>query len=125
MDADTTYSLLIRFEDLLFTPKATTQKVCGCLGFPMKSTFKILESDSKAYQGPNGHKYANRSLVLEKYSIKRNAMLKRITPDDRQYIRSVLAETGGDKVANHFHYNLPHEPSLLEQVVSMAGHRIR
>jgi len=123
MDAEATYSLMIRFEDLLFTPKATIQKVCGCLGFPMKSTFKILESDSKAYQGPNGHKDANRTLVLDKYSIKRNAMLKRITPEDRQYIRSVLAETGGEKVANHFHYSLPHEPSLIEQVASMVFSR--
>merc|ERR1719487_804286 len=57
-------SLMIRFEDLLFTPERTITEVCECMGLVANSgpSFKVLESTSKWGQG-HGHPH-NRSQTI-------------------------------------------------------------
>jgi hypothetical protein len=98
--------LMVRFEDLLFSPEALISQVCGCLGFSAKSSsdFKILESLPKWGNG-HGHP-SNRSQTIARFSKKHAALMRRFTLEDKLYIRSILKKTGAESLMNFFHYSL-------------------
>merc|ERR1719414_2513758 len=92
--------LIVRYEDLLFTPEVVVQQVCSCLGgtAPSGDGFKILESVSK---WGGGHRSDNRSETMQRYSTKGIAARQQLSEADLNFIRRTVDES----VVDFFHYS--------------------
>jgi len=90
--------LVLRFEDLLFAPKATISAACACVGGKVREPFLVLESVPK--WGPGHVNVSNRSETLLRFETKRYVQEQVLTDDDWMLMNS----TDRDRLMDHFHY---------------------
>mmetsp|Transcript_53471 Transcript_53471/g.143067 ORF Transcript_53471/g.143067 Transcript_53471/m.143067 type:complete len:337 (-) Transcript_53471:26-1036(-) len=97
--------LMIRNEDLLFSPQETVGLVCECLGGKVKppKEFKVIESAPK--WGPGHEKAGNRSQTLRRYAEARRSLEQRLTRDDRELLRRSVDTS----LVDVLHYPVPTE----------------
>jgi len=98
-------ALMVRFEDLLFKPEETVAQVCGCLGYGSKrgEEFQILESQAKWGRAHEGA--TNRSQTLKQYTLKRSALLARLTNEDKAFMKKTFEESQAEPILKEFHYD--------------------
>mmetsp|Transcript_53473 Transcript_53473/g.143076 ORF Transcript_53473/g.143076 Transcript_53473/m.143076 type:complete len:283 (-) Transcript_53473:96-944(-) len=97
--------LMIRNEDLLFSPQETVGLVCECLGGKVKppKEFKVIESAPK--WGSGHQKASNRSDTVGRYAEARRSLEQRLTRDDRELFR----RSADASLVDVLHYPVPTE----------------
>lgn len=63
--------LLVRYEDLLFDPRATVRAVCTCVGGTLKRDFDVIADSAKGAAGHGGGSATTRADALAKYASER------------------------------------------------------
>lgn len=90
--------MMLRFEDLLFAPKATISAACACVGGTVREPFQVLESKPK--WGPGHLVVSNRSETLQLIARKRLMQEQVLTDADWALMNS----TDREHLLQHFQY---------------------
>lgn len=107
--------MMIRFEELLFAPKATISAACTCVGGTVREPFLVLESVPK--WGPGHSNVTNRSETLLRFETKRSVEELVLTDADWE----LLTSTDKEQLMEHFHYPLATSGS---STMSLIGHPV-
>lgn len=108
--------LMIRNEDLLFSPQATVGLVCECLGGEVKppKEFKVIESAPK--WGAGHQNASNRSQTLRRYVEARRSLEQLLTRDDRELFRRSVDAS----LVDVLHYAVPMDDGQFPRPTSVG-----